>query len=83
MRIARPIVAATPGFKGMDVMRCVETPNRYLILVKWESLEAHTIAFRKSERYQQCWELLHQYYEPFPTVEHYCDPQSFDSVSSN
>ncbi len=71
MRQARPLIAATPGFLSIAVKRCVETPNRYLLLVEWETLEAHTIGFRESPRYQQWRALLHHFYAPFPTVEHF------------
>lgn len=71
MRTARPLIAATPGFGGMNVHRCIETPNRYLLLVQWEKLEDHTIGFRQSNRYSKWREMLHHFYDPFPTVEHY------------
>ena len=71
LRKAQPLIAATPGFGGLTIRRCVETPNRYLLLVQWRALEDHTIGFRQSDRYQQWRELLHHFYEPFPTVEHY------------
>jgi heme-degrading monooxygenase HmoA len=71
MREARPLIEATPGFAGINVRRCLETPNRYLLLVSWKTLEDHTIGFRQSDRYQQWRNLLHHFYDPFPTVEHY------------
>ena len=71
MQKARPLIAATPGFISIAVRRCIETPNRYLLLVEWETLEAHTVGFRQSARYQDWRGLLHDFYEPFPTVEHF------------
>lgn len=71
LKQALPLIAATPGFIGLDVMSCLENPDRYLLLVKWETLEAHTQGFRGSPRYAQWRELLHRFYEPFPLVEHY------------
>ena len=76
MRKARSLIEASPGFAGIDVRRCVETPNRYLLLVSWQALEDHTIGFRQSDRYQQWRELLHHFYDPFPTVEHYYEMPS-------
>jgi heme-degrading monooxygenase HmoA len=70
---ARPLIEATPGFISMSVRRCVETRNRYLLLVSWETLEDHTVGFRQSERYLQWRDLLHHFYDPFPVVEHYVD----------
>jgi heme-degrading monooxygenase HmoA len=79
MRDARPLIAATPGFLSIEIRRCVETPNRYLLQVSWETLEDHTIGFRQSDRYQQWRALLHHFYDPFPTVEHYHEVPSLSS----
>ena len=74
MAAVRPLIAATPGFQGIELRRCIETPDRYLLLVTWDKLEDHTIGFRQSSRYRQWRELLHGFYDPFPTVEHYSQP---------
>ena len=74
LREVLPLIAATPGFIDIEVRPCIETPDRYLLLVRWETLEAHTEGFRGSERYQQWRAKLHPFYEPFPTVEHYGAP---------
>jgi heme-degrading monooxygenase HmoA len=74
MRKARPLIEATPGFGGMHLRRCVESPNRYLLSVSWKTLEDHTVGFRQSDRYREWRELLHDFYDPFPTVEHYGEP---------
>lgn len=71
MSEARPLIAATPGFQRIEVRPCVETPDRYLLLVWWDTLEAHTEGFRQSERYPAWRALLHHFYDPFPLVEHY------------
>jgi heme-degrading monooxygenase HmoA len=73
LKEARPLIAATPGFRAIAVRRCIETPNRYLLLVEWETLEDHTIGFRQSPRYAQWRALLHHFYDPFPRVEHFGD----------
>lgn len=82
MRAARPLLAATPGFEGIEVRRCIETPNRYLLLVKWARLEDHTEVFRGSDRYQDWKARLHHFYEPFPTVEHFGPPIHDEGVGT-
>jgi heme-degrading monooxygenase HmoA len=69
--MARPLIAATPGFLGMEVHRCTGTPGRYLLLVRWRNVEDHVTGFRKSPRYEEWRRLLHHFYDPFPNVEHY------------
>ena len=72
--LARPLIEATPGFSRMEVRPCVERENCYLLLVWWETLEAHTIGFRQSDRYAAWRAALHHFYEPFPAVDHYGEP---------
>lgn len=68
---AQNIIATMPGYLGHELQRCIETPNRYILLVRWESLHAHTVGFRESAEYQDWKALLHHFYNPFPVVEHY------------
>src|SRR5687768_14833026 len=70
-REASPLIASMPGYLGHELQRCLEIEGRYLLLVRWETLEHHTVGFRGSPEYQQWRHLLHHYYDPFPTVEHF------------
>jgi heme-degrading monooxygenase HmoA len=68
---AKSIIASMPGFISLTLSRCIERPGTYLLLVEWQTLEDHTVGFRGSEQYQEWRRLLHRFYDPFPTVEHY------------
>jgi heme-degrading monooxygenase HmoA len=68
---AKGIIAGMPGFRGLTLSRCVERPGFYLLLVDWDRIEDHTEGFRGSAEYQQWRRLLHEFYDPFPTVEHF------------
>jgi heme-degrading monooxygenase HmoA len=68
---AKAIISAMPGFRSLTLSRCIERPETYLLLVEWERLEDHTEGFRGSAEYQQWRSLLHHFYEPFPSVEHF------------
>jgi heme-degrading monooxygenase HmoA len=68
---AKEIIAAAPGFVGLRLERCLETESRYLLLVEWETLGDHMEGFRGSAAYEEWRALLHHYYDPFPTVEHF------------
>jgi heme-degrading monooxygenase HmoA len=68
---AQSILAASPGYQRHELRRCVEAENRYLLLVWWRDLASHTQGFRGSPAYQRWKALLHHFYDPFPTVEHY------------
>jgi heme-degrading monooxygenase HmoA len=68
---AAPILAAMPGYGGHELRRCVEHDHRFLLLVWWDSVASHQVGFRGSPQYQEWKRLLHDFYDPFPTVEHY------------
>lgn len=70
-RQASAIIASMPGYLTHQLQRCIEKPSQYVLLVEWETLEAHTVGFRSSPQYQEWKQLLHHFYDPFPTVEHY------------
>lgn len=77
---AKLIISAMPGFRTLRLSRCVERPNRYLLLVEWRRLEDHTEGFRRSPEYGAWRALLHHFYDPFPVVEHYEDIESMAAV---
>jgi heme-degrading monooxygenase HmoA len=68
---AQAIIASMPGYRSHQLQRCLEFPNRYVLLVSWNKLEDHTVGFRQSAQYQEWKSRLHHFYDPFPTVEHY------------
>ncbi len=70
-REAQAIIASMPGYLGHELQRCLEHEDHYMLLVRWESVEAHEEGFRRSPQYQDWRRLLHHFYDPFPTVLHY------------
>ncbi|MET7772843.1 antibiotic biosynthesis monooxygenase [Nocardia sp. NPDC005366] len=68
---ARRIIESMPGFRSLSLSRCVETPGTYLLLVVWDSLRDHVEGFRGSPQSTRWAELLHHFYDPFPTVLHF------------
>jgi len=86
-RQASPLIASIPGYIAHELQKCVESPDRYLLLVRWQTLEAHMVGFRQSPQYQEWKLLLHHFYDPFPTVEHYesvsLNPQESMSASAH
>lgn len=64
-------ISASKGYIRHSLQKCVEKNNQYILLVEWETLEDHTVGFRESQLFKEWEKLLHHYYDPFPTVEHY------------
>ncbi len=68
---AQSIIERMSGYVNHELLKCVETSGRYILLVNWQTLEDHTIGFRGSDEYREWRRLLHHFYEPFPEVAHY------------
>jgi len=71
--LARPIISGMPGFRSLTLSRGIESPSDYLLLVEWDTVEHHEVGFRGSPGYQQWRALLHEFYEPFPVVQHFTE----------
>ena len=74
MQAALPLIAASPGFLGIEVRPSVDMPDYYLLLVKWQAVADHREGFRTSKRYEAWRDLLHRYYDPMPEVSYFGDP---------
>ena len=74
-REAQAIIASMPGYRSHELQRCLEREGHYLLLVRWDSVADHEEGFRKSPQYQRWKQLLHHFYDPFPTVNHYVTVQ--------
>ena len=70
-RDAQRIISSMFGYVSHELQRCLEVEDKYVLLVRWQRLEDHTEGFRGSDEYQEWKRLLHHFYDPFPTVEHY------------
>lgn len=68
---AQLIISSMKGYISHQLKKCIEKKDKYILLVHWETIEDHEIGFRKSKKYQEWKQLLHHFYDPFPTVEHY------------
>jgi heme-degrading monooxygenase HmoA len=75
MAQALVFIESAPDCQGAEVRRQEEDPSRYLLLVRWTSVEAH-MAFRETDLYEQ-WRLLtHHFYADPISVTHFHDPLS-------
>jgi len=65
------IIANSPGFRRYEVQRGVESPERYVLVIEWDSLEDHTVEFRGSAAFAQWRALVGPYFAKPPQVEHF------------
>ena len=68
---AQSIISQSPGYLGHQFQKCIEQDNRYILLIRWETLEAHTIGFRGSELFKEWRALIGEFFENPPVVQHY------------
>ena len=65
---AKGIIAGMPGFVALELRKCVERNNQYVLLVRSQTLEDRTVGFRNSPEYARWRDLLHRFFDPFPEV---------------
>jgi heme-degrading monooxygenase HmoA len=66
-------VSDTPGFRNARLTRSVESRSRFVLLIEWDSLEAHTVGFRESENFTRWRGLIGSFLDGDPRVEHFDD----------
>jgi heme-degrading monooxygenase HmoA len=67
---ALPLFAAARGCLGLDLQRGIERDNRYTLIVRWETLEDHTVHFRNSPAFTQWRGLVGAYFAGTPKLQH-------------
>jgi heme-degrading monooxygenase HmoA len=65
------VIRHSRGFRSYKVEHGIESPERYLLLIEWETLENHTVDFRQSERFAQWRAIVGPYFAEPPHVEHF------------
>jgi heme-degrading monooxygenase HmoA len=76
---AQSVISKAEGYVGHQFQKCIEHDNRYILLIRWVTLEAHigdaanggAEGFRNSDLFKEWRGLIGQYFEKPPLVEHY------------
>ena len=68
---AQSVISQSEGYLGHEFQKCIERENRYVLLIKWATLEAHTEGFRGSELFKEWRALIGPFFENPPLVEHF------------
>ena len=64
------VISTAKGFRGFKVNKGIESPERYVLMIFWDTLENHTVDFRGSENFAEWRGLVGQYFATPPDVEH-------------
>jgi heme-degrading monooxygenase HmoA len=70
---ARAVLAGTPGCRSVRMTRGIESPSRFVLLVEWDSVEAHLQDFRATDRFTAWRGHIGRYFDGEPAVEHFAD----------
>jgi heme-degrading monooxygenase HmoA len=65
------VIAKSKGFCGYQIRHSIESPQRYLLLLEWETLEDHTVGFRGSPAYAEWRSIVMDFFDAPPFVEHF------------
>lgn len=65
------VISKAKGFRGYKVNKGVESPERYILMIFWATLENHTVDFRQSAAFQQWRAIVGGYFATPPSVEHF------------
>jgi heme-degrading monooxygenase HmoA len=69
----RSEVSTSPGCRSVRMTRGVESPSRFVLLVEWDSVEAHVDGFRASDRFVRWRQAIGPHLAAPPVVEHFTD----------
>ncbi len=67
----RDVIRHAKGFQGYKVNKGIESPERYILQIFWETLEDHTVGFRQSDAFTQWRAIVGPFFASPPVVEHF------------
>jgi heme-degrading monooxygenase HmoA len=65
------VISQAQGFRGWKVNRGIESPERYLLMIFWDTLEDHTVHFRGGPLFAQWRAIVGPFFAQPPVVEHF------------
>jgi len=64
------VISRARGYRSHRVVKGVESAERYLLMIWWDTLENHTVDFRGSADFQEWRKLVGHCFASPPNVEH-------------
>jgi heme-degrading monooxygenase HmoA len=71
VRGVNTVISQARGFRGYKVNKGLESPERYLLMIFWQTLEDHTVHFREGPLFPQWRAIVGPYFAEAPKVEHF------------
>jgi heme-degrading monooxygenase HmoA len=76
----RTVIAQAHGFKSYQIRHSIETPERYILMLEWETLEDHTVGFRQSPAFSEWRAMVASFFSEAPFTEHFLEIASADNT---
>jgi heme-degrading monooxygenase HmoA len=70
---ARELLIAADGCRSVRMTRGIESPTRFVLLVEWDSVRAHEVNFRQTDRFGEWRAAIGPHFAAAPRVEHFAD----------
>lgn len=67
----KTVISQAKGFAGFTVNRGIESPQRYILQIFWDTLQDHTVGFRESELFTRWRAIVGPFFAGPPSVEHF------------
>lgn len=67
----KDVISRAKGFQGFKVNKGIESPERYILQIFWDTLENHTVDFRQSPAFADWRAIVGPFFAGAPTVEHF------------
>lgn len=67
---AVPHFHSAPGCRSFALERSVDRPGDYMLVVGWDSVDAHMVDFRGSDGFQAWRALVGPFFKSAPDVDH-------------
>ena len=65
------VIAQAEGFRDAQVHKGIESPERYLLTIHWDTLENHTVDFREGPLFPAWRAIVGPFFAKPPVVEHF------------
>jgi heme-degrading monooxygenase HmoA len=71
LRGVNTVIAHAKGFRGFKVNKCIESPERYILMLFWDSVDDHMLGFRQSPAFAEWRAIVGPFFASPPVMEHF------------
>jgi heme-degrading monooxygenase HmoA len=65
------VISQAKGFRGWKVNHSIESPDRYVLMIYWDTVDDHMVGFRQGPLFAQWRAIIGPFFAQPPVVEHF------------